>query len=177
MSAGSLRRTRTMAEGNGARGACSLRQNCTLAEGDRAEHTGSLRRYCTVRICNGRRESPWSRNRGKLCCVIGQVGSRYTSILRNRRRSPRQCCRRTVRVWRSTVEVSFTGAKGTWLARVRVSAQVEGSPKAHSGSSSGSRRGGRGWDTTMVVGRERVSGVTAVTVYLALVLVVPSRLI
>ena len=100
MSAGSLRRTRTMAEGNGARGACSLRQNCTLAEGDRAEHTGSLRRYCTVRICNGRRKSPWSRNRGKLCCVIEQAGSRYTGILRNRRRSPRQRCRGLLRLFR-----------------------------------------------------------------------------
>ena len=175
MSVGSLRRTRTMAEGNGARGAYSLRQNCTLAEGNRAEHTGFLHRYYTVKICNGRRKSPWSRNRGKLCCVIGQAGRRYTSILRNRPRSPRQRCRRTVRVCRTTVELSFAGAKGTWLARVRVFARVDGSPKAH--STSGSRRGGRGWDTTMVVRREWVSGVTAVTVYLALVLVVPSRLI
>ena len=40
----------------------------------------------------------------------------------------------------------------------------------------GSRRGGRGWDTTMVARRVWVTGVTAVTVYLVLFLVVPPRL-
>ena len=132
-----------MAEGNGARGACSLRRNCTLAEGNRADDTGSLCRYCTVRICNRRRRSSWARNRGNLCCVIGQAGNRYTSILRNKRRCPRQCCRRTGRVCRTAVELSFAGAEGTWLARVRVSDRVVGSSKTHSGSSSGSRRGRR----------------------------------
>ena len=71
VSAGSLRRTRTMAEGNGERGACCLRRNCTLAEGNRAGDTGSLRRYSTVRIF----DSPWARNRGNLCCVIGQMAT------------------------------------------------------------------------------------------------------
>ena len=40
----------------------------------------------------------------------------------------------------------------------------------------GSRTGGRGWDTTMVARRVWVNGITAVTVYLALFLVVFSRL-
>ena len=174
MSAGSLRRTRTVAEGNGARGACSLRRSCTLAEGNRAGNTGSLRRYCTVRICDRRRRSPWARNRGDLFCVIGQADNWHTSILRNKRRCPRQCCRRTGRVCRTAVELSFAGAEGTWLARIRVSARVVGSTKAHSGRSRGSRRGGRGWDTTMVARRVWVTGVTTVIVYLALVVVVPS---
>ena len=39
-----------------------------------------------------------------------------------------------------------------------------------------SGRVGRGWDTTMKARRVWVTGVTAVTVYLALVLVLPSRL-
>ena len=96
-----------------------------------------------VRICNRRRRHPWARNRGNLCRVIGQAGNRYASILRNKRRCPRQCCRRTGRVCRTAVELSFAGAEGTWLARVRVSDRVVGSSKTHSGSSSGSRRGRR----------------------------------
>ena len=144
MSAGSLRRTRIMAEGNGARGACSLRRNCTLAEGNHAGHTSSLRRYCTVRIYDLRRKSPLARNRGNLCCVIGQAGNRYTSILRHNRRIPRQCCRRTSRVCRTAVELSFAGAKGTWLARVWVFARVMGNPKMHSGSAAGAEEAGEG---------------------------------
>ena len=73
MSVGSLHRTRIMADGNGAQGACSLRRNCTRVEGDRAGDTGSLCRYFTVRICDRRRRNPWARNRGNLCCVIGQA--------------------------------------------------------------------------------------------------------
>ena len=89
-----------MAEANGAQCACSLRRNCTRAEGNHAGDTGSLCRYCTVRICDRRRRSPWARNRGNLCCVIGQADSRYTSILRNKRRSPRQRCRGLLRLFR-----------------------------------------------------------------------------
>ena len=159
MSASCLSRTRAMAEENGARSACSRRRNCTLAKGIRAGHA-----------CR----SPWARNRRILPCVIGQVGNRYTSILRNKRWCPRQCCRRTGRVCRTAVELSFAGAKGTWLARVRVSARVVGSTQAHSKSNNGSRRGGRGGDTTMVARRVWVIGVAVVTVYLALFLVVPS---
>ena len=88
MSAGSVRRTWTMADGNGARGVCSVRRNCTRAEGNPAGDTGSLRRHCNVRICDRRRRSPWAHNRCNLCCVIGQVGSRYTINLRNKRRGP-----------------------------------------------------------------------------------------
>ena len=140
VSAGSFRRTQAMAEGNGARGACSLRRNCTLAERNRAGDNGFLRRYCTARICDRRPRSPWARNRGSLCRIIGQDGNRY--ILRNKRRCPRQCCRRTGRVCRTAVELSRAGTEGTWLSYVWVSARVVGSPKAHSRSSSGSRRGG-----------------------------------
>ena len=66
--------------------------------------------------------------------------------------------------------------KGTWLARVRVFARVMDSPKAHAGSSSGNRRTGQEWNTTMVARRVWVTGVTAVTLYLALILVVPAQL-
>ena len=128
VSAGSFRRTRTMAEGSGARGAYFLLRNCTRAEGNRARDTGSLRRCCTVRIYDRRRRSPWVRNGGNLCCIIGQAGNRYTSILQNERRVPRQCCRRAGRVCRTTVELSFAGAENSRLARVRVSARVVGSP-------------------------------------------------
>ena len=67
----------------------------------------------------------------------------------------------------------ISGADGTWLTCIRVSALVVASPYAHSGSDHGSRRGGRGWDTTMIVRRVLVTGVTTVTVYLVLVLVEP----
>ena len=77
---------------------------------------------------------------------------------------------------RTAVEMSFSGAEGTWLPRVRVSARVVGSSKAHSRSRSGGKRGGRGWDTTIVAGRVWATEITVVTVYLALLLVVPSRL-
>ena len=154
-----------MGDGNGARSACSRRRNCTLAEGNRAGHAGSLRRYC-----------PWALNRGNLCRVTGQAGNRYTSILQTKRRCPRQCCRRMGRVCRTAVELSFASAECTSLARVRVSARVVGSSKAHSRSRSGGRRGGRGWDTTMVARSVWVTGVIVVTVYLGLVLVVPSPL-
>ena len=39
------------------------------------------------------------------------------------------------------------------------------------------RRGGRGWDTTMVVRRAWAVVVATVSAYLALVLVIPSRLV
>ena len=165
-----------MGDGNGARGASSLRRNCTRVEGNRAGDTGSLRRYCTVKICHGRRRSPRAQNRGNLCCVIGPAGSRYTSVLRNKRRSPRQRYRRTVRVCRTGVEPSISSVESTWLTRVWVSARVVGSPYAHSSSRSKSRRGGRGWDTIMVARRVWVTGVTAVTVNLAFILVVPPGL-
>ena len=127
-SAGSLCRTQSKVEGNSARRACSRPRNCTLAEGNRAGDTGSPRRYCTVRNRDRRRRRPWARNRGYLCYVIGQAGNRYTSVLRNKRRCPRQCCRRTGRVCRTAVELSICGAEGTWLTRVRVSARVVASP-------------------------------------------------
>ena len=174
-SAGSLCRTQSKVEGNSARRACSRPRNCTLAEGNRAGHAGSSRRYCAVRKCIRRRRSPWARNRDNLCCVTGQAGNNYTSILRNKRRCPRRCCRRTGRVCRTAVELSFAGAKGTWLARVPISTRVVGSSKAYSRSRSGSRRDGRRWDTTMVARRVWVTEVTVVTVYLALFLVVPSQ--
>ena len=128
VSAGYLRQTRTIADGNGARCACSLHRNCTRAEGNRAGDTGYLRRYCTVTICDRRRRSPWAHNRGNLRCVIGQAGSRYTSIVRNKRRGPRQCCRRAGRVCRTTIVLSFTGAESTRLACVRVSSRDVRSP-------------------------------------------------
>ena len=165
-----------MVEGNGARSACSCRRDCTLVEGNRARNTGSRRRYYAARICNRRCRSPWARNRSKYRCVTRRTCNRYTGILRNKRRRSRQCWRRTGRVCRTAVELSFAGANGTWLARVWVSARVVGSCQAHSTSRSGARRGGRGWDTTMVAKRVWVTEISVVTVYLALPLVVPSRL-
>ena len=146
VSAGSLRRTRNMAEGNGARGAGYLRRNCALVEGKRAGDTGSLRRYCTVGICDRRRRSLWGRNRGNLCCIIfiGQAGNRYTSILRNKRRGPRQCCWRKGRVCRTAVELSFAGAEGTWLARVRVPLGLWAAPRRIPGAAAGAEEAGEG---------------------------------
>ena len=167
VSAGSLRRTRDMAEGSGAQGACSLRRNCTLAEGNRPGDAGSRRRYCTVIICDRRRWSPWARNRGYLCCLIAHASNRCTSILRNKRGCPRQCCQRTGRVCCTAVKLSLAGAEGTWLACIRVSARSVGSIKAHSGRSRERRRGGRWWDITMVSRRVWGTGGTDVTVYLA----------
>ena len=142
-----------MAVGNGARSACSPRRNCTLAEGNRTRSASSRRRYCAVRISNRRRRSLWALHVDKYRCVAGWTGNRSTSILRNKRRSSRQCWRRTGRVSRAAVDLSFAGAKGTWLARVRVAARVVGGSKTHSRSRSGGRRGGRGRDTSLVARR------------------------
>ena len=87
-----------------------------------------------------RRWSPWALNRGNLCCVTGHAGNRYTSILRNKRRCSRPCWRRTGRVCRTAVELSFPGSEGTWLARVWVCARVVGNSKALCKSRSGGRR-------------------------------------
>ena len=144
VSAGCLHRTRTMAEGNGARGACSLRRNCTRGEGNVARDTGSLRRYCTVRICDRRRRSPWTRNRGNLCCVIGQAGNRYTMNLRNKRRGPRQCYRRAGLVYRIAVELSFVGGESTRLARVRVPLGLWAAPRRIPGAAVGAEEAGEG---------------------------------
>ena len=57
--------------------------------------------------------------------------------------------------------------------RVRTLTPVMAGSKAHSRSGSGGRRGGRGWDTTLVIGRVYD---TVVTVDLALILVAHSRL-
>ena len=87
------------------------------------------------------------------------------------------------RVCRTTVALSVAGAKGTWLARVGVSARVVGCPEELPRSRRGSGGGGRGWDSTRLPGRVCTVVVTAeavvtiVTVYPALVLVVPSRLV
>ena len=56
---------------------------------------------------------------------------------------------------------------------VTISARVISGSKGHSRSTSGGRRGGRAWDTTMVI--RRVCGIV-VTIYLALILVVLLRL-
>jgi len=128
VSAGSRRRTRTMADGKSARGACSLRRNWTRIEGNRVGDAGSLHRYCTMKICDRRRRCPGARNRGNLRCVIGQAGSRCTSISWNKRRCPLHCCRRAGRAWCTAIELSISGAKGTWLTRVRVSARGVVSP-------------------------------------------------
>ena len=165
-----------MTEGNGARSACSRRRSCTLAEGNRVRGVGFRRPDCAARICNRRRRSPWALNRGNYRCITEQTGNRYPSILRNKRRFSRQCWRRTSRVCRTAVDLSFAGAKGTWLARAWVPARVVSSSKVHSKRRSGSRRGGRGWDTYLVAGRVEVTEISSLTVYLAVPVVVPSRL-
>ena len=169
----SLRRIWTMAEGNGARSACSRRRNCTLAEGNRARSGGSPPRCCAMRLCNRWRRSPWALNRGNCRCVTGCTGNRYPRILRNKRRCSRQYWRRTGQVYRTTVDLSFAGAEGTWMARVWVFRSGCG-PRSR--SRSGGRRGGQGWDTTMVASRVWVPEINFLTVYLAVPLVVPSPL-
>ena len=74
---------------------------------------------------------------------------------------------------RTAVELPLVNTECTRLARVQVSARVVGGSKTHSRSRSGGRRDGRGRDTTMVTRRVCV---TVVTAYLALILVIPSRL-
>ena len=84
---------------------------------------------------------------------------------------------------RSAVALSVARVKGTRLARVGVPARIMDCPEALPQSSRGSRRGGRRWDTTIllrcvwVVVVATVAVVTTVTVYLIQVLVVPSRLV
>ena len=74
---------------------------------------------------------------------------------------------------RTAVELSISGTEFARLARVRMSAPVMSDSKAYFRSRSESRRGGRGWDTTIVF---RDVCVIVVTVYLALNLVVPAPL-
>ena len=79
--------------------------------------------------------------------------------------------------------LSVAGAKGIRLARVGVSARIVGCPEALPRSRRGSRGGWRGWNSTLLPGRvcavvvSAVAVVATVDVYLALVVVVPSRLV
>ena len=172
-----------MVEGGGAVSAHSLRRKSDLAAGGRPGSAGPHRRYYAVKIFSRRRRSPWVLSKISLCRATRKASDRHSSILRNQRRCPRQCRRRTGRVCRTAVALSVAGAKGTRLARVVVSARIVGCPEALPRSRRGSRGGGRGWDSTMLPGRVCAVVVTAVaavvtaTVYLTLVLVVPWRLV
>ena len=139
-----------------------------LAGGNHARSASSRRRYYAVKIVRRRRRSPWALDRGNFCSVVGQTSNRNTRIW-NQKRCPRQCCRRC----RTAAELSISGTECARLARMSISARVMGGSKAHSRSRSGGRRGRRARDTTMVI---RGVCVIVVTVYLALNLVVPSRL-
>ena len=81
---------------------------------------------------------------------------------------------------RTAVALSVASAKGTRLASVGVSAQIVGCPEGLPRSRRGSRGSWRGWDSTMLPGHvcavlvTAVAVVASVTVYLTLVLVVPS---
>ena len=81
---------------------------------------------------------------------------------------------------RTAVVLSAAGAKGTRLARVGISDLTVAYPEALPRSRRGIREGWRGWDSTILPGRVCAVSVTAVavvanvTVYLALVLVLPS---
>ena len=176
MSAGSLRRTRTMVEGNGTQSACSRRRNCTLAEGNRAGHAGSLRRNCAVRICNRRRRNPWARNRGNLAALLGRLATCTRVSCETNGGAPDSAVggQAGCVVPPSSCHLPVRKVPG-WHA-FGFPIGVVGIPKAHSRSINGSRRSGRGCDTTVVARRVWVTRVTVVTVYLALFLVVPSRL-
>ena len=173
-SAGSRCRTRTMIEGGVAVSAHSLRRKCNLAGGGHAGSADPHRRYYAVKIVSRRRRSLWALNRNNLCRATCKANDRHSGILRNQRRCPRQCHRRTGRVCRTAVVLSVAGAKGTWLARVEVSARIVVCPDALSRSRRGSRRGWRGWGSTILTRRVCAVVVTAVAVCLSLVLVVPS---
>ena len=71
-----------------------------------------------MRICNKWRRSPWALTRGNYRCVTGQTANRYPSTLRIKRRCSRQYWRRTGRVCRTALELSFAGAEG-YLAGAR----------------------------------------------------------
>ena len=165
-----------MAEGNGVRNACSRRRIFALADGNHARSAGSRSRCCAVRICDRRRRSPWALDRGNYRCVAGHISNRHRASCEVNEGAPDSVGggRAGYAVPPSTCHSPVR--KVPWLARVRVCARVAVSSKAHSKSRSGGRRGGRGWETTMVARRSRVTEVSVVTVYLALPLVVPSRL-
>ena len=168
-----------MIERGGAVSVHSLRRRCNLA-GGHAGSAGPHRRYYAVKIVSRRRRSPWALNKKYLCRATWKASNRHSRISRNQRRCPRQCRRWTGRVCRTAVALSVAGEKGTRLARVGVSARIVGCPEALPRSRRGSRGGWRGWDSTMLPGCVYAVVVTAVavvatlTVYLALVLVVPS---
>ena len=103
-----------------------------------------------------------------MCCVPGQASNRTRASSETKKGAPRQCCRRC----RTAVELSIAVTECARLARECIFAQVVGGSNAHLRSRSGGRRGGRARDTIIVI--RRVCGI--VTVYLALILVVPSRL-
>ena len=130
-----------------------LRRKCNLAGGGHAGSAGPHRRYYAVKIVSRRRRSPWALDINILCSATCNANDSHSSILRNQRRCPRQCRRRTGRVCRTAVALSVAGAKGTWLARVGVSAWIVGCPEALPRRRRGSRGGWRGWDSTMLTGR------------------------
>ena len=152
----------------------ALRSRCNLAGGWLAGSADPHRRYYAVKIVSRRRRSPWALNRNNFCRATCKANDRHSSILRNQRRCPRYCRRRMGRVCRTAVALSVAGAKGTWLARVWVSARIVDCPEALPRSRRGSRGGWRGCDSTMLTGRVCAVVVTAVAACLSLVLVVPS---
>ena len=125
--------------------------------------------YYAVRIVRRRRRSPWELDRGNLCYVTGQASNKTRECSITKIGTPRHCRRRC----RTAVELSIAIMECARLARECIFALVVGGSKAHSRSRSGGIRGGRAQDTAMVI--RRVCGII-VTVYLALTLVVPSRL-
>ena len=166
-----------MIERGVAESAHSLRRKCNLAGGRHAGIADPYRRCYAVKIVSRRRRSPWALNRNNLYHATCKANDRHSSISRNQRRCPRQCRRRTGRVCRTAVSLSVASAKGTWLARVGVSARIVGCPEVLPRSRCRSREGWRGWDSTMLTGRVCAFVVTAVAVCLSLVLVSPSRLV
>ena len=147
-----------------------LRRKCYLAGGGRAGSAGPHRWYYAVTVVIRRRRSPWALDRNNFCRATCKANDRHSSILWKQRKCPRQCRRRTGRVCRSAVALSVASAKGTWLARVGVSARIVGCPETLPRSRHGSRGGWRGWDSTMLARRVCAVVVTAVAVCLSLVL-------
>ena len=142
-----------------------------LSGGNHAWSASPRRRYYAVRIVRRRRRSPCALDKGHLCYIIGQASNRKRASSETKIGAPRQCCR-----WcRTAVKLSIAVTECARLARVSISARVMSGSKAHSRIRSGrgqKRRASTGYhhrDPTCVC-------VIVVAVYLALILVVPSRL-
>ena len=144
-----------------------------LAEWNQARTAGSRRRKFAIRMVNRLRRSRGLLTEAIFVASLDRPGTGTRASSETKRGVPDRPIDGQTECAVQPSSCYFSGTERARLGpRVRISALVMDGSIAHSRSSSGEIGGGRGRDTTMVIRRLCV---IVVTVYLALILVVPSR--